>query len=202
MEKYRTLTQQQKAFILDQLVKDKAILNKAVELSTPIKVDVFKFESFKTEKKVFEKFYSGLELYLRLAIFLEYKYNYLSVENRDVLDFRVDKKTGKVLLVKRVNGKLKGTPTGKKYFDEITNVFEPYHIIKRWYEHFDPERPKKNVLNLAEKYSGYEDAAFNKMYKKYVDEEWISKPLWFTAEFRTTSKGEKQTMEEYYQLHP
>jgi hypothetical protein len=206
MNKYETLTQEQKAFILDELVKEPGNVDPKIillinRLTRPAKADVFAFENFKQERRVFGKFYSGLELYLRLAIFLEYKYNYLDPTAREILNLVV-KKSGEVFLARRVQGKLRGTLVTKKYFDNITNVFEPYQFLKRWYQHFAPEKSKESIQGIAEKYSGYECVAFNRMYQKYVDPEWECKPLWFTSEFRFTSQGEKQTMDEYYELHP
>lgn len=168
------------------------------------RIDIFNFIKYKREYNIFALFYSGLELYLRTAIFLDYKYNYLSKANRAVVKMMISKKTGKPLLLRRDEpGTFKGRVLNKKYFDDFTNVFEPKRLMKMWYLHFQPGKLQQGFLDDAlEKYREYEDVAFNKMYKVYVDKDWTSKPLWFTKEYRHTSSGEQQTMLDFYKLHP
>lgn len=48
------------------------------------------------------------------------------------------------------------------------------------------------------KYRGYEDFIFNKLYKLYVDEEWVMAPLWFTAKWRYRSDGSRERMTDFY----
>jgi hypothetical protein len=167
-------------------------------------VDIFDFDTYKNEYEIFALFYSGLELYLRTAIFIDYKYNHLSEENRGIIRIVISKKTGRPLLVKRNEKGVKyGTVLKKKYFDNFTNVFEPEHLFTAWYIHFQPEKLEKEnyVSDTLERYAGYEDVAFNKMYRLYVDSDWVYQSIWFTKKYRISSSGVKQTMKQFYKLH-
>jgi len=161
-------------------------------------VDIFDFVKYHEEYEILSRFYSDLELYLKTAIFLDYKYNYLREKDRSVLDIRISEKSGKVLLVPA--GSQRGKVLKQKYFDTFTNVFEPHHLLKAWYKHFAPEKlENKNWLAATEeKYAGHEDVAFSKMYIIYVDPEYQPRSIWFTSETRITPRGEVQSMVDFY----
>lgn len=226
MDLYETFTAQQKAAVLDKLVYNSELFeeenfkileqviisiggaNKIVEKQStkniPQKVeqaaDIFDFEKYQEEYEIFSMFYGGLELYLRCAIFLDYKYNHLQEKDRKVVEFCISKKTGHVLQVVRNGNKKVGRPLTKSYLNEFTNVFETVHLFEAWYLHFDPSRIE-NIEHTLERYEQHSDVLWNRMYRKYVDEDWVYKPLWFTEKSRITSQGRKQTMVQYYKTH-
>lgn len=165
-----------------------------------IKVDIFDHSKFPKDVEVLQYFYSGLEFYLRAAIFLSYKYNHLSPKNRDILDIRINKRTGNPVIVKLTKrGNRRGFVLEKDWVDNITDVFEPYYLLKNFYKHHNPEKLKGNYLqDILKKYCEYEDVAFNKMYRMYVDPNWDYQPLWFTKKTRTTTAGKRELMIDYY----
>lgn len=196
MDDYEQLSSQQKAAVLDSLVyagelfteenlpflleaiSQHAVVEKAkvtskkplVKKGKPLaaKVDIFDFVTFKKEYAALACLYSGLELHLRTALLLDYKYNYLAKEDRHILNLVVSKKTGKPLLAyTNPEGKLVGKPVTKKYMNNFTNVLEPYYIFKKWYQHYNPSKldDKKFLKDTLEKYQGHEDVALNKMYR-------------------------------------
>lgn len=222
MDLYETFTAQQKAAVLDKLVYNSElfeeenfkILEQAIAAIGGVKkqstkkevekveqvADIFDFEKYQEEYKVFSLFYGGLELYLRCAIFLDYKYNHLQEKDRKIVEFCISKKTGNILQVVKNGNKKVGRPLKKGYLDEFTNVFETIHLFEAWYLHFDSNRVEK-IENTLDRYEQHTDVLWNRMYRKYVDEDWVYKPLWFTEKSRITSQGKRQTMVQYYKTH-
>jgi hypothetical protein len=175
------------------------------EKSQTNEIDIFDFDFYNLEHNSLTPYFSGLELLLRTAILIDYRHNHLSEEGRNVMKIVISKKTNKPLLEYQTKeGEKRGKVLTKKYFDNFTNVFEPRHLMEKFYLHFAPEKLEDRIFlkNALKKFKGYEDVAFNKMYKIYVDEDWVAKPLWFTEKYRNTSKGVKQTMVKFYELHP
>lgn len=222
MDIYEVLSAEQKAAVLDKLIYNSElfeeenfrILEQAITSVEGVKkkvekkqhkveviVDIFDFEKFRDEYEVFSTFYEGLELYLRCAIFLDYKYNHLQEKDRKIVEFCISKRTGHLLQVVRTGKKKVGRPLMKSYLDDFTNVFETTHIFEAWYLHFDPSRDEENIYGILDRYEQHSDVVLNKMYRKYVDKDWVYKPLWFTEKTRITSRGRRQTMVQYYQLH-
>lgn len=226
MDLYESFTVEQKAAVLDKLVynselfeeKNFKLLEQAVTSIGGVKkkvqkkkkkvpkpeatVDIFDFEKFEAEYEVFSTFYEGLELYLRCAIFLDYKYNHLQEKNRKIVEFCISKKTGHLLqVIRKSDGTKVGRPLTKTYLDQFTNVFETVHIFEAWYLHFDPSRDEENIQCILDRYEQHSDVVLNKMYRKYVDEDWVYKPLWFTEKTRITSGGKRETMVRYYKTH-
>lgn len=70
------------------LIKDRPLLSEEGVLANSLLL----YEAFAVH-------YSDLELMLRFAIFLDYRYNHLSPENRDLVNIQKSKKTGKTLFV-------------------------------------------------------------------------------------------------------
>jgi hypothetical protein len=127
------------------------------------KVDVFDFDTFKKEYNLFKKYFKGTELYIRTAVWIAYKYEWLKTEKeRDILDKEA------------VKGK-------KEFLERTTDVFEFLEILERWYAHFNPEKNNEEELDeILSSYVTCEDVLFNKLYRKYVDKEWnVRTKLWF-----------------------
>lgn len=172
----------------------------SVKQQKKTKLDIFDFDKYPKEHRVFKYFYSDLELHLRFAIFISYKYGHLSKENRSILNLSISKKTGVPLKIYKKNGCLKGTPIDKEYLDMLTDTFEPYYLVKYWYFHYNPEKysDKNKIYKMLERYRLYEDVIFNKIYKLYVDPDWQYSCLWFSKSSRITRKGQRQKMRDYY----
>ena len=138
-----------------------------VEKGTLEDVDIFDFKKYPRERELFAKHFDGIELYLRLASFIDYKYNYnLTPKERDILDLDIE---------------------GRANFDEIndflkilTDVFEIEGMLIAWYRHFNLDK-LDDIDDLLRKYVEGEDYLFNRLYRKYIDPEWGLQPLWFVS---------------------
>lgn len=125
-------------------------------------IDVFDFPRYKKEYQAFSHYFADVELYLRLAIFLDYKYNYLrTMEERYTLDQSL---------------------SNKKALIDITDIFDTPKLLLLWYLHFNPEMANEETVNeVLDKYESHEDVLFNRLYKKYVNPNYSgNKPLWFS----------------------
>ena len=130
------------------------------------KLDIFDNKKFKKEYKMFQEFYKNIEAYLRAAIWVSYKYGRLSnLKERKELDNELKQKIEK--------GQV------KEWLDDFTSGFDIEQIMYSLLKHFNPD-VLHNFDNLYEKYSEYPSSFFNRVYKKYVDNEWDSNTeLWF-----------------------
>lgn len=151
-------------------------------------VDIFDTIQFKKEYEAFQVYYSGLELLLRFAIFID--------KNNGVINIQKSKKTGKTLLV---TGK-KGRIIDKGWFDDASSTFEPRRLIELWYRHFNPkkERIEELIDKFMDRYTGYEDIIFNRLYRQYVDPGYKMKKLWFSADLRHRPDGEEESIGDFY----
>jgi hypothetical protein len=133
------------------------------------KVDIFDFDTYQEEFDLLSDYFGGLELYLRTALLIDYKYNHLAPENRQVFDDALNKH--------------KTYDNKKEFLENILDAFEPREMLAQWYRHFIPDKLREDpdVINrVAEKYQDKIDIAFNRMYKKRVDPDWELSPLWFS----------------------
>jgi hypothetical protein len=55
-------------------------------------VDIFDFEKYAEEYELMGNYFKDLELYLKTALLIDYKYNYLSKANREVFEVSLNKK--------------------------------------------------------------------------------------------------------------
>lgn len=133
-------------------------------------VDIFDFVTYSHEYNLMMDHFTELELFLRTAILIDYKHNYLSERNRNIIDIALNTKSD---------------PHAKrKFLKEITNVLEPAYIMLHWYRHFVPDKLNSDpsvVSRVVNRYQGNEDIAFSQMYKKRVDPNYHHKPIWFTV---------------------
>src|SRR5690606_17265239 len=123
--------------------------------------------TYEAEYQLMSEFFSDLELYLRTALLIDYKYNHLASKDRNIVDNALATKSSH--------------ETKKKFLEDFTDVIEPAYVIVMWYKHFlsdtlvsDPEV----IGRVLARYIGYEDVAFNRMYRKRVDEMHELSPLW------------------------
>ena len=128
--------------------------------------DIFDFKKYKNTYKLFEDYFEGVELYLRCAIFIDYCYNYnLNKNDRKILFDELNKLSDKKL---------------RKKLEELTDVFENYELLSSWYDHFSPNLDNEDNLDfILKKYEFCESVLFNRLYKKYVDNNWKEIKLWF-----------------------
>lgn len=131
-------------------------------------VDVFDFKAYFEDFLIFTRYYTGLELYLRAAIWISYKYEYIQTpEERTTLDdeFRENKKK-------------------REYLDSVTDTFEPRSFVEKWYQHFNPQKLQPGFIDYVmnkPRYLAHPDCIFNQLYRKYVDREWDTiAVLWFS----------------------
>jgi predicted NAD-dependent protein-ADP-ribosyltransferase YbiA (DUF1768 family) len=139
-------------------------------------VDIFDFDKYKKDYDMVAKYYTEnkLELLLRAAIYIDYKYNYIKkTSDRTILDKSVQK-------------------GGKQYLDTILDVFEPRYLLVKFYKHqgSDKADDPEWLDEILIKYANHEDKMFNRIYRRYYDEDWVNKPLWFTVD------------EAWYETHP
>ena len=133
-------------------------------------VDIFDFTKYAEEYNMIRNLFSGLELFLRASLIIDYKYNYLSEKDRNILTLSLNGKEDPLIK--------------KKFIKEITNVLEPAYIMLQWYRHFALDKLQSDpgvVARVLDKYQGNEDIAFNQMYRKRVDPNYRYTPLWFTV---------------------
>ncbi len=131
-------------------------------------IDVFDFKTYFNDFLLFTRYYYGLELYLRLAIWINYKYEYLqNEEERDTLDQEFQQSKNK-----------------KEYIDSMTEAFEIHSFVEKWYQHFNPNKLKPGFVDYVmnkPQYLAHPDFLFNQLYRKYVDREWnLLTILWFS----------------------
>lgn len=148
-----------------------------------ISVDIFDFKTYFDDFTLFTRYFFGLELYLRSAIWINYKYEYLNtIEERNKLE-----------------QELKQNKDKKLYLCMITDSFEVETLVEKWYHHFNPNKltSRENfieyILNKTQ-YIAHPDHLFNQLYRKYVvcDHDLLS-VLWFTQrKKRTVIQQEKK----------
>lgn len=116
----------------------------------------------------FAKFFSELELMLRMASYKIYKL-YLARTNPNTDE--------EAKLISEYNN----TDKKKEFLERITDVIEPVDLLVRWYDYYNPAKLEDLVTldRVITRYQGCYDVMFSRLYKKYVDEEYIDKPLWF-----------------------
>lgn len=122
-------------------------------------IDVFDREKFIADYKLFEKYFSGMELYVRIYCWILYKYIRLG-DKEDILELENDLLYDKGLPRKNT----------KEWLENLTDMFEPEHFIYSWYKHFKPS-VLYNVHHLAVKYKNHYNHFFNMLYDRYVDKD-------------------------------
>jgi hypothetical protein len=136
------------------------------------RVDPFDFDdTYSQEFALFSQYFNDLELYLRTAIWILYREEYLKTAgDKDKLD-----------------QELQEAPDQKLFLEKITDAFETKELLMRWYEHFNPTNATEEFIDKTiQKYAYWEDALFGRLYCKYVDPDYDPlTPLWFSPESRS-----------------
>jgi hypothetical protein len=127
-------------------------------------VDVFDVSNPEDEQElgVFQEHYTGLELVLKFAHYLDYKWNHIRArEERDVLKAEV-------------------LGYSKRQLDDFTNAADTYFLIASWYRHFNPDQFNEDRIDYwTSRYDGNHAYFLNKLVRKYVDPDWVFEQLWF-----------------------
>ena len=127
-------------------------------------LDIFDIFDFKKHKVVYDMLamhYFGVELYIRSAILIDYLFGH-HISQRDVDEFL----------------KNEAIHYDKRKMSNFTNQFSIEHLLEQWYVHYN-KNLVKNVPDILKKYSTYESELFNRLYIKYVDENFEKTLLWF-----------------------
>mgnify|MGYP001170147072 CR=1 FL=1 len=124
-------------------------------------VDVFDFET-ENHRKIFNtmsRHFSGIELYLRTAILIDYVYN-------------LQDKSGAEETLEEIETHDAETLSG------MTDMFDVRTFFIAWYNHYAPDKIAE-VDALLQKYNNKESLLFNNLYRKYVDPNAERIKLWF-----------------------
>ena len=139
-------------------------------------VDIFDFDD--VHRKSFNRFrgfYSGVELFLRSAVYASYK-NYLFLQQGESA-------------IQNLDASIAMSMNPKKLVDKITNMVDIQALLASWYLHYNPDMILKTE-EILEKFVTCEDVLFNRLYRKYVDKN-PGKPdqkLWFASCKRPKAK--------------
>ena len=137
-------------------------INAILPLLQPI-VQIFNFEKYKSEHELMKKYFSGLELMLRTALFIDYKYNHLPPDQNTIFEQQIKKHKNKL-----------------KYISTVLDAFEPLYTVQQWFDFF-ADKPEDFASKTVEKYKYHIDVMFNRMYKARFDPEWCeTEKLWFS----------------------
>lgn len=130
-------------------------------------LDVFDFVKYKNEYELFAMFYKGLELQIRAANFITYKYCWLKEEkDRRILENEI-----------YTNKDGSNREAIKNYLDLMSNLTDNYQLLWSWYKHYNPS-VMWNVTNLYNKWNNHMSHFFNNLYIRYVDEDAERVDLW------------------------
>jgi hypothetical protein len=124
-------------------------------------IDLFDFDTYAEDYILFSQYFVDLELVLRTAIWISYKYGRLDPEERRELMQEYNTKFAK-----------------GQWLENLTDVFEHQQLLYSWMKHFNP-RLLENFTKISTNYQHYPGLYFNRAYRRYVDPEWIDAPLWF-----------------------
>ena len=164
--------------------------------------DVFNFEFYEEDFLKFSQFFEGVELYLRNAIWNQYKYEYIdtTINNDPAIEEDRDIKAEEKR--EELEARYAAADDKKKFLEDMTDVFEPRDLLIRWYYHFNPEKldEERNDIpiidDFLEEYVGHLDTLFNDLYRKYVNEDAPRDArLWFNIPEEPKPKRPQLTVE-------
>lgn len=141
-----------------------------VENETGTVADPFDFATYPEDKAIFDKYFTKIELYLRLAIWINYKYDYIQTA-KDRAD----------LMAEYAAKSADGAVAAKEFLVKLTDAFDTTALLTQWYQHFAPAKVA-DVDTHLQTYINCEGQLFNKLYKKYVDQSFDQsqfQQLWF-----------------------
>jgi len=124
-------------------------------------LDLFDFHTYKEDYDLFVPHFVGVELLLRVAIWISYKYDRLDSEERVELMDEYNTKQNKY-----------------EWLENFTDVFEPQQLLYSWIKHFNPNL-LKDFNKISNNYRHHPGLYFNRAYRRYFDPEWVDINLWF-----------------------
>lgn len=115
--------------------------------------DPFNFEKYPKDREILEKYFKESQFYVRLAIWILYKYNWLKTDQERLeLQQQYEKANNK-----------------KVFIDDLTSVYVPDELLMYWFRHFNPSKAEVNhVLKVISKYNNHLDEMWRRLYKKYI----------------------------------
>lgn len=117
------------------------------------KIDPFDFETYKKEYALFSKYFENSDLYIRVANWILYKYEYLKTDAQR----------------KKLYDELNNASDRQSFLDKMTTVTDVGLIAKRWYLHFNPDKAGDDHINLIlTKYSSDILKLWKNLYFEYV----------------------------------
>lgn len=137
-------------------VEEPSRLEMIIELIVYMKkmneIDIFDFERFKDELKLFKKYFKDSELVFRLANYISYKYNWIKIEP----------------LRKKIEQKIKESKNPKKELEIITDTINLEEILMSFYKHYNKDKADEDYIEyILNKYNTCENVLLNKLYNKY-----------------------------------
>jgi hypothetical protein len=132
----------------------------------PIEKNIFDFsrnkDLYKAQSIFLSKYFKDVELFLRMAVLMDYKSKLNKKENLK-LDTEISKMT-------------------KRELQNLLDVVDIQFLLEQWYSFFAPEKllEENFIENLLIKYHSWEGVLFNRLYKKYVDNSIKEQSLWFS----------------------
>lgn len=138
-------------------------------------IDPFDFDKYSEDYDLLKNYFSGVELYVRLANFILYKYGWLPSRDRNQLIEEVET-----------------AQNPKKILENLTDSFRPEELLAYWYLKWNPDyATEEKIEKILQLYVECEDILFNRLYRKYVDEDWNDVPLWFAKCPASRQKNKK-----------
>jgi hypothetical protein len=134
--------------------------------------DIYPFndEKYPIDSNMFKLYFSGLEYTLRLAIWTIYKYGYLP--SHTILTTEIEHK--------HLMDQVQGATDIKEFLITLTSTFETKELLYYWYMKWDTNKATgPHIDKLFNQYGYHQDALFNRIYRKYVDKNWVDIELWF-----------------------
>lgn len=132
----------------DNIVINQESSSVGAPASTSSAVDPFDFEKYKHEYDILSKFYTGMNLHIRMYIFINKKY--VQVTKKSEID-----------VINRLE-------TKGEFLDNFTMELNVYDFVCAWYKHFKPENLDK-VDKYYTVYKFHLPKLLNDMYNKYYD---------------------------------
>lgn len=145
----------------EEVESDPHDLRQLLELSS---IDPFDHVKYQDDYCLFNQYFTDIELYLRLASWLLYKYAYLNSESARY----------KLML------EVKKSLNQKATLESLSESFDNDGMLAYWYLHFNPAKATiQHITEIRARYHTNEDYLFNRLYRTYVDKEHRDRPLWF-----------------------
>lgn len=148
------------------LVKDLFFIQAKPLDKNPTEINIFDFsrnqDLYKATHLKMAKYFKDVELFLRMAVLMDYKSKLNKKENLK-LDTQISKMT-------------------KRELKNLLDVVDIQFLLEQWYSFFAPEKLLEDnfIENLLIKYHSWEGVLFNRLYKKYVDDSIKEQSLWFS----------------------